>query len=119
GDPIEVLALTQAWRQFTGKSGFCAIGSLKPNIGHLGEAAGIAGLIKTVLALKNRAIPPSLNYRSPNPQIDFDSSPFFVNASLATWPATSAPARAAVTSLGAGGTNCHVIVEEAPPAVGG
>src|SRR6185437_7173882 len=119
GDPIEVTALTQAWRQFTDKSGFCAIGSLKPNIGHLGEAAGVAGLIKTILALKHRQLPPSLNYTSPNPQIDFAASPFFVNADLSPWPADASPARAAVTSLGAGGTNCHVIVEEAPAAAAG
>ena len=119
GDPIEVTALTQAWRQFTDKSGFCAIGSLKPNIGHLGEAAGVAGLIKTILALKHRQLPPSLNYTSPNPQIDFAASPFFVNADLSPWPADAGPARAAVTSLGAGGTNCHVIVEEAPAVAAG
>lgn len=116
GDPIEVTALTQAWRQFTDKRGICAIGSLKSNIGHLGEAAGIAAFIKTVLALNNREIPPSLNFESPNPQIDFADSPFFVNTGLASWPKSTAPRRAAVTALGAGGTNCHVILEEAPPA---
>ena len=83
GDPIEMVALTQAFRQFTDKNQFCAIGSLKSNIGHLGEAAGVAALIKTVLALNNREIPPSLHYEAPNPQIDFANSPFYVNAKLA------------------------------------
>lgn len=116
GDPIEITALTQAWRSFTDKSGICAIGSLKSNIGHLGEAAGVAALIKTVLALQNREIPPSLHYETPNPQIDFANSPFFVNAKLASWSGSAGSRRAGITSLGAGGTNCHVIVEEAPPA---
>ena len=116
GDPIEVAALTQAFRQFTDKKGFCAIGSLKSNIGHLGEAAGVAAFIKTILALNHREIPSSLHYESPNPQIDFASSPFFVNPRLARWPASAGPRRAGITSLGAGGTNCHVIVEEPPPS---
>ena len=116
GDPIEVAALTQAFRQFTEKKGFCAIGSLKSNIGHLGEAAGVAAFIKTILALNHREIPSSLHYESPNPQIDFASSPFFVNPRLARWPASAGPRRAGITSLGAGGTNCHVIVEEPPPS---
>jgi acyl transferase domain-containing protein/NADPH:quinone reductase-like Zn-dependent oxidoreductase/thioesterase domain-containing protein/NAD(P)-dependent dehydrogenase (short-subunit alcohol dehydrogenase family)/acyl carrier protein len=115
GDPIEFVALAQAFRQFTDRCGFCAIGSLKSNIGHLGEAAGVAAFIKTVLALKHREIPPSLHYESPNPQIDFASSPFYVNAQLAPWRSPHGPRRAGITSLGAGGTNCHVIVEE-PPA---
>jgi acyl transferase domain-containing protein/thioesterase domain-containing protein/NADPH-dependent curcumin reductase CurA len=116
GDPIEVTAITQAYRRFTQKTGFCALGSLKGNIGHLGEAAGIAAFIKTVLALTHREIPPSLHYENPNPQIDFASSPFYVNAKLAPWQTNSTPRRAGITSLGAGGTNCHVIVEEAPAA---
>jgi len=116
GDPIEVAALTQAYRAATARSGYCAIGSAKPNIGHLGEAAGVAGFIKAVLALSHKEIPPSLNYESPNPQIDFPSTPFFVNAKLREWSAPGGPRRAGVTALGAGGTNVHVILEEAPLA---
>ncbi len=116
GDPIEITALTEAYRQHTDKRGFCAIGSLKSNIGHLGEAAGVAGFIKTVLSLQHRQLAPSLHYESPNPQIDFANSPFFVNATLREWttPSDDIPRRAGITALGAGGTNCHVIVEEAP-----
>src|SRR5262245_841551 len=113
GDPIEITALTEAYRRHTDKKAFCAIGSLKTNIGHLGEAAGVAGFIKTVLSLQHRQIPASLHYESPNPQIDFATSPFFVNATLREWSSMT-PRRAGITSLGAGGTNCHVIVEEAP-----
>ena len=116
GDPIEVAALTQAYRASTARKGYCAIGSAKPNIGHLGEAAGVAGLIKTVLSLKHKELPPSLSYASPNPQIDFPSTPFYVNAKLCEWPASGGPRRAGVTALGAGGTNVHVILEEAPLA---
>jgi acyl transferase domain-containing protein/NADPH:quinone reductase-like Zn-dependent oxidoreductase/thioesterase domain-containing protein/NADP-dependent 3-hydroxy acid dehydrogenase YdfG/acyl carrier protein len=112
GDPIEFVALTEAFRQFTGRCGFCAIGSLKSNIGHLGEAAGIAAFIKTVLALQNRQIPPSLHFESPNPEIDFASSPFYVNTKLMPWVGQLGARRAGVTSLGVGGTNCHVILEE-------
>lgn len=117
GDPIEVAALTQAYRRFTQKSGFCALGSVKSNIGHLGEAAGVAGFIKTILALQHQQIPPSLHYHTPNPQIDFASSPFYVNAALTSWQRASTPRRAGITALGAGGTNCHVILEEAPAAL--
>ena len=115
GDPIEITALTQAFRRYTEKRAFCAIGSLKSNIGHLGEAAGIASFIKTVLSLQHKQIPPSLHYETPNPRIDFDTSPFFVNATLREWKANGTTRRAGITALGAGGTNCHVIVEEAPP----
>ena len=114
GDPIEVRALTQAYNSSTKRRGFCAIGSLKASIGHLDAAAGVAGLIKTVLALENRKVPPSLNFKSPNPLIDFQNSPFFVNTSLVDWQKNSLPRRAGVTSLGIGGTNAHVILEEAP-----
>ena len=117
GDPIEVAALTEAWRRFTGKRGFCGMGSLKSNIGHLGETAGVAGFIKVVLALCNRELPPSLHYESPNPEMDLAASPFFVTADLAPWMAPDAPRRAAINSLGAGGTNCHAVVEEAPAAI--
>ncbi|GAB1537365.1 hypothetical protein NUACC21_00050 [Scytonema sp. NUACC21] len=114
GDPVEVAALTKAFRAFTQKNGFCAIGSVKPNIGHLDTAAGVASLIKTVLALKYKQIPPSLNFESPNPEIDFANSPFYVNTQLREWKANKAPRRAGVSSLGFGGTNAHVILEEAP-----
>jgi acyl transferase domain-containing protein len=113
GDPIELAALTQAFRQGTQAKDFCAIGSVKPNIGHLDTAAGVASLIKTTLALRHRQLPPSLHFESPNPEIDFASSPFVVNASLRDWPAGAEPRRAGVSSLGVGGTNAHVILEEA------
>ena len=115
GDPIEVKALTQAFRESTQGKGYCAIGSLKTNIGHLDTAAGVAGLIKTALALRHRQIPPSLHFRKPNPLIDFENSPFYVNTVLTEWKAERGPRRAGVTSLGIGGTNAHVVLEEAPP----
>lgn len=114
GDPIEIAALTQAFRQSTEKNGFCAIGSVKTNIGHIVEAAGIAGLIKTVLALKFKIIPPSLHFSQPNPNIDFANSPFYVNTTLSEWKANGTPRRAGVSAFGMGGTNCHVVLEEAP-----
>ena len=114
GDPIEVSALTQAYARDTDRRGFCRIGSVKTNIGHLDTAAGVAGLIKTTLALKNGAIPPSLGYEKPNPAIDFDTSPFRVNDRLTDWPQGPAPRRAGVNALGVGGTNAHAILEEAP-----
>jgi phthiocerol/phenolphthiocerol synthesis type-I polyketide synthase E len=115
GDPIEVEALTQAFRAGTDRTGYCAIGSIKTNIGHLDVAAGIAGFIKTTLALRAGEIPPSLHFTRPNPQIDFASSPFFVNATLAEWtPPAGVPRRAGVSSFGIGGTNAHVVMEEAP-----
>ena len=115
GDPIEVAALTQAFRQSTGQSGFCRIGSVKTNIGHLDTAAGAASLIKASLALHHRQMPPSLNFEAPNPAIDFETSPFRVNDRLAPFPALGAPRRAGVNSLGVGGTNAHAVLEEAPP----
>ncbi|MET0791173.1 MAG: type I polyketide synthase, partial [Polyangiaceae bacterium] len=117
GDPIEVAALTQAFRISTSRQGFCALGSLKTNVGHLDAAAGVAGLIKAVLSLEHRLLPASLNFESPNPQIDFDSSPFFVNAETRPWPSGVTPRRAAVSSFGIGGTNAHLILEEAPDVV--
>ncbi|HBL25588.1 MAG TPA: non-ribosomal peptide synthetase, partial [Acidobacteria bacterium] len=116
GDPIEIAALTRAFRRGTGRTGFCALGSVKTNVGHLDAAAGVTGLIKTVLALKHRQIPPSLHFQSPNPQIDFAASPFYVNARLADWTAGPGPRRAGVSSFGIGGTNAHAVLEEAPPA---
>jgi phthiocerol/phenolphthiocerol synthesis type-I polyketide synthase E len=114
GDPIEMAALTQAFRAGTQKKGFCAIGSVKTNIGHTDAAAGIAGLIKTVLMLKNRMMPPSLHFEKPNPEIDFANSPFYVNAKLSDWKTDILPRRAGVSAFGIGGTNAHVILEEAP-----
>ncbi len=115
GDPIEVAALSRAFRTATKKKQFCALGSVKTNIGHLDAAAGVAGLIKTVLALKHRQLPPSLHFTEPNAQIDFANSPFYVNAQLREWPAPEGvPRRAGVSSFGLGGTNAHVILEEAP-----
>ncbi|HEX8560544.1 MAG TPA: SDR family oxidoreductase [Pyrinomonadaceae bacterium] len=114
GDPIEVAALTRAFRAGTERRNFCALGSVKTNFGHLDAAAGVAGLIKAALSLEHRAIPPSLNFESPNPDIDFDNSPFYVNTRLADWPEGETPRRAGVSSFGMGGTNAHVILEEAP-----
>ncbi|HSK75390.1 MAG TPA: amino acid adenylation domain-containing protein, partial [Thermoanaerobaculia bacterium] len=116
GDPIEVAALVEAFRPGTARTGFCAIGSVKTNVGHLDAAAGVAGLIKTALALKHRQIPPSLHFREPNPQIDFAASPFYVNTRLADWTVAEGPRRAGVSSFGIGGTNAHAVLEEAPPA---
>ena len=114
GDPIEVAALTKAFRAETEKKGFCAIGSAKTNVGHLDTAAGITGLIKTVLALEHKQLPPSLNFERPNPRIDFENSPFFVNSKLTEWTNGNGPRRAGVSSFGIGGTNAHVILEESP-----
>ncbi len=112
GDPVEVAALTRAFRRSTERRGFCAIGSVKTNFGHLEVASGIAGLIKAVLAVENAEIPPSLHFETPNPQIDFAASPFYVATALAPWP--EGPRRAGVSSFGFGGTNAHVVLEEAP-----
>jgi malonyl CoA-acyl carrier protein transacylase len=119
GDPLEIAALTKAFQESTDtqKNGFCAIGSVKTNVGHLDEAAGIAGLIKTVLALKHKSIPPSLHFKQPNPNIDFANSPFYVNTALTEWKTNGMPRRAGVSSFGMGGTNCHVVLEEAPSQV--
>lgn len=114
GDPIEVAALTQAFQLSTKKRGYCRIGSVKSNIGHLDTAAGVVSLIKAVLSLENDEIPPSLGYEAPNPAIDFDTSPFAVADKLLPWPRTATPRRAGINSLGVGGTNAHAIVEEAP-----
>lgn len=114
GDPIEITALNKSFSFYTQKNNFCAIGSVKTNIGHLDAAAGIAGLIKTILSLKNKQIPPSLNFTSPNPQIDFANSAFYVNDHLQEWTEKKHPRRAGVSSFGIGGTNAHAILEEAP-----
>jgi acyl transferase domain-containing protein/NAD(P)-dependent dehydrogenase (short-subunit alcohol dehydrogenase family)/acyl carrier protein len=113
GDPIEVGALNQVFRSQTDRKQFCGIGSVKTNFGHLNSAAGVAGLLKTVLALQHKVLPPSLNYRRPNPNIDFLDSPFFVVDSLRSWENGSVPRRAGVSSFGIGGTNAHVVLEEA------
>jgi acyl transferase domain-containing protein len=115
GDPIEVAALTQAFRRATQRTGFCAIGSVKTNIGHLDAAAGIASLTKVVLATKHGKLPPSLHFHAPNPKIDFAASPFFVNDRLRDWTPVGLPRRAGVSSFGVGGTNAHVVLEESPP----
>ncbi len=114
GDPIEVAALTEAFRETTDETRFCRIGSVKTNIGHLDTAAGAASLIKTALSLHHRQIPPSLGYEAPNPAIDFDNSPFSVNDKLTDWVSHKGPRRAGINSLGVGGTNAHVVLEEAP-----
>ena len=114
GDPIEVAALTQAFRLGTPDIGYCALGSIKSNMGHLDTAAGVASLAKAVLALRHRTIPPTVHFEAPNPLLDLDSSPFFINGDARPWPAGLEPRRAGVNSLGVGGTNAHVILEEAP-----
>ncbi len=115
GDPVEIAALTQAFNVDPEKRNFCRIGSVKTNIGHLDAAAGVAALVKTILALKHAQIPPSLHYKQPNPTIDFASSPFIVNDKLVEWKRGETPRRAGVSSFGIGGTNVHVVVEEPPP----
>jgi len=117
GDPIEIAALTRAFRQRTGRKGFCAIGSVKSNVGHLEAASGAAGLLKTVLALENGLLPPSLHFETPNPRIDFADSPFFVNATPRVWETGGRPRLAGVSSFGLGGTNAHVVLAEAPEPV--
>ena len=117
GDPIEIAALTKAFRE-GGAEGreFCAIGTAKTNVGHLDVASGVTGLIKTVLQLQHEEIPPLLHFHSPNPRIDFSQSPFYPADQSRPWPRGSAPRRAGVSSFGIGGTNAHVVVEEAPDA---
>ena len=117
GDPIEITALTQVFRQQTAQKQFCGIGSVKTNIGHLDAAAGVAGLIKTTLALHHKTIPPSLNYQRPNPTIDFANSPFYVVKELIPWNTNGHIRRAGVSSFGIGGTNAHLVLEEAPESV--
>lgn len=114
GDPIELSALTEVFRESTNRRGFCGIGSVKSNFGHLSCAAGVTGLIRTVLALENQAIPPTVHYTAPNPALDLLSSPFYVATDLRPWERNGTPRRAGVSSFGVGGTNAHVILEEAP-----
>ncbi|MEV0397365.1 type I polyketide synthase [Polymorphospora rubra] len=115
GDPIEFDGMTSAFRKHTDRVGYCAIGSVKPNIGHLDACAGMAGLIKTILVLRHGEIPPMAGYRRPNPALALDSSPFYIPTAPRPWPAGAGPRRAAVTALGVGGTNVHLVLEEAPP----
>ncbi|MCU0494552.1 MAG: acyltransferase domain-containing protein, partial [Chloroflexaceae bacterium] len=115
GDPIEIRALTKAFRRETQASQFCALGSVKTNLGHLASAAGVTSFIKTVLMLEHGLIPPSLHFTRPNPDIDFATSPFYVNTSLQPWPPGDEPRRAGVSSFGVGGTNAHVVLQQAPP----
>ncbi|QTA91521.1 type I polyketide synthase [Desulfonema magnum] len=117
GDPIEIQALTEAFHTGTEKKKFCAIGSVKTNIGHLDAAAGVASLIKTALVIKHGMIPPSLHFEAPNPKIAFENSPFYVNTELSEWNTGDMPRRAGVSSFGIGGTNAHMILEEWPAAV--
>ncbi len=113
GDPIEVNTLNKVFDHNTEHK--CAIGSVKTNLGHLDTAAGVAGLIKTSLALEHKMIPPTLHFETPNPEINFDKGPFYVNSEVQRWSAGDEyPLRAGINSLGIGGTNVHVIMEEAP-----
>ena len=114
GDPAEVAALTKAYRRWTDRKGFCAIGSVKTNVGHLDAAAGVTGVIKTALSMKHRLLPASLNFETPNPQIDFENSPFYVNTTSTPWAPAADLRRAGVSAYGIGGTNAHAILEEAP-----
>ncbi|MFD2420331.1 type I polyketide synthase [Amycolatopsis pigmentata] len=111
GDPIEVAALTQVFREHTTRRQFCRIGSVKSNFGHADAASGVVGLIKAILVVEHGLIPPTLNFTTPNPEIDFPSTPFRVNDELSDW---AGPRIAAVNSLGIGGTNAHVILGQAP-----
>ncbi|MDT2285135.1 polyketide synthase [Paenibacillus larvae] len=115
GDPVELEALRRAFH--SEHTGFCAIGSVKTNIGHLDAAAGVAGFIKTVLALKHREIPASLHFHNPTPKFDFSNSPFYVNSSTSEWKHDKYPMRAGVSSFGIGGTNAHIVLEEAVHAL--
>jgi acyl transferase domain-containing protein/acyl carrier protein len=114
GDPVEIAALADAFRAHTGRAGFCAVGSIKGNIGHADAAAGIAGFIKAVLALHHRVVPPTAHFRAPNRRIDLARSPFYVSARAEPWDAGDEPRRAGVSAFGIGGTNAHVVLEEAP-----
>ncbi len=114
GDPIELAALTQAYRTSTARTGFCGVGSVKSNIGHVDKAAGLAGLIKTTLALEHELLPPSLNWKAPNPKLQIEKTPFYVVHKPQAWTRSAQPRRAGISSFGVGGTNAHAILEEAP-----
>jgi amino acid adenylation domain-containing protein len=113
GDPVEVAALTQAFRRTTQRKAFCALGSTKANIGHLDAAAGVSGLIKTVLAMRHQTIPPLANFRTPNPRIDFANTPFYVTGEARPWQSDGSRL-AGVSAFGVGGVNAHVVLEEGP-----
>ncbi len=119
GDPLEIDALTMAFRRETERKQFCAVGSVKANIGHPEQAAGVAGLIKAALVLHHKRIPPNINYVAPNPEIDFASSPFYVSETLQDFPVGDTPRRAGLNSLGLGGTNAFAVLEEAPLVAAG
>ena len=114
GDPLEVEALNRIYSRNNPARGYCALGSVKSNVGHLEVAAGVASLIKAILSIKHARIAPTCHFNSPNPRIDFASTPFFVNKTAIDWPQGFSPRRAAVSSFGVGGTNAHLILEEAP-----
>ena len=114
GDPVEIAGLTKAFRRSSRGNGFCAVGSVKAGIGHLDIAAGVAGLIKLVLCLEHGMLPPSVNFTRPNPHIDFEETPFFVQQSLSPWVSRSETRIAGLSSFGIGGTNAHAVIEEAP-----
>ncbi|PWW07330.1 phosphopantetheine binding protein [Paenibacillus cellulosilyticus] len=114
GDPIEIKALQQAFEKYTDKKHICAIGTVKTNVGHLYEGAGLAGFIKAAMALKHREVPPTINFHKPNSRIDFSNSPVYVNRVLRKWTDAEQPMRCAVSSFGFSGTNCHIVMEEAP-----
>jgi amino acid adenylation domain-containing protein len=116
GDPIEVAALTKAFRLSTEESGFCAIGTAKANVGHLDAAAGVTGVIKTAISLSKATLPPLAQFETPNPNIDFMSSPFYVNRELSPWH-SDGPRRAGVSAFGVGGVNAHVVLEESQSAI--
>lgn len=114
GDPVEITGIERAFRHYTDKMQFCAIGSVKSNVGHLDSAAGMTGLLKAVLMMKYKKIPPTIHYKAPNKKIDFILSPVYVNDKLRDWERTETPRRCGISSFGISGTNCHLILEEMP-----
>ncbi|OAB26488.1 hypothetical protein PMSD_25205 [Paenibacillus macquariensis subsp. defensor] len=114
GDPIEIKAIAGAFQRYSQKRQFCAVGASKTNIGHTVAASGVASLTKVILALQHECIPPSINFTSPNQHINFIESPIYVNDKLKRWERTAQPRRAGISSFGFSGTNCHIVVEEAP-----
>ncbi|MGC4896676.1 SDR family NAD(P)-dependent oxidoreductase [Micromonospora sp. DT31] len=114
GDPIEIAALSAVYTKDTDERGWCGIGSVKSNIGHLSQPSGIVSVIKTVLAMEHGLIPPTINFEAPNPAIDFADTPFYVTNTLTKWDTDGGPRRAGVSSFGIGGTNAHVVLQEAP-----